>query len=427
MRSVRLVVSGALGITLAAAACGHDSNQAPQTPPSPVPSATSSPTATPPQTPPPTPTPSGPVYLDSFFPNGTSTVPVGKCLGFTVVGNGVTFAPDATVKVGTLGAVETTAIDATHLRVGSKETGGTCVWTPIFGAAGAQKVTIASGADAWTLTTSLSLAPAQVYETGLVGTAQTYTSALVSSAGSNVFETPYDVDIYKVDTEWLRRVYTHLDFFDESGLGLIPQLDFYTQRYSNAPLGSGAIAEIFPENGPVYFAVRDVQGKGGSGAHYDLGATADVLADPPHGNTTSCHGIHELQPGTYHADVANLWNAFDPQGAPGCKDSLFGDEIWAGGLDSAWTVTVPAGKTLRAAAYDNHYVMAVYLMPADSCTPHPTTCTAAASHWGGGTNQIAWKNTTGSDQHFTLVFDTMGLNGKPDGAFLINLESLDHD
>src|SRR5207253_9878361 len=98
MRSIRLVMAAAVGITLAVAACGHDSNPGTPGTPTPVPSASSTATATPPQTPTPTPTPSGPVYLDSFFPNGTSTVPAGKCLGFTVVGNGVTFAPDAKVK-----------------------------------------------------------------------------------------------------------------------------------------------------------------------------------------------------------------------------------------------------------------------------------------------------------------------------------------
>lgn len=427
MPSIRIVVFCAIAVTLAAAACAHDSNQANEIPASPAPNFSPPPATLTPAPPAPTPTPAGPVYLDGFFPNGTSTVPVGKCLGFTVVGNGVTFAPDSKVKISTIGTVETTAIDATHLRVGAAETAGTCVWTPIFLAPGALKVTITSGPDAWTLTSSLTLAPAQVYETGMVGTTQSYTSALISSAGANEFETPYDVDIYKVDTEWLRRVYTHLDFFDESGMALIPRLDFYTERYSESPLGSGAIGELFPENGPVYFAVRDVQGKGGPGALYDLGASADVLTDPPHGNTTGCGGAHEITPGTYHADVANLWNAFDPQDAPGCADSLFGTTFRAGGLDSAWTVTVPPGKTLRAAAYDNHYVMAVYLLPKDGCTPHPTTCTAAASRWGGGTNQIAWKNTTATDQSFYIVFDTMGLNGIPDGAFLINVELLDHD
>ena len=243
-----------------------------------MPSASQPPaTPTPPQTPTPTPTPSGPVYLDSFFPNGTSTVPVGKCLGFTVVGNGVTFAPDAKVKVGKLGDVETTALDATHLRVGAKETGGTCVWTPIFGEPGAQKVTIASGADAWTLTSSLTLAPAQVYATGMVGTEQTYTSVLVSSAGSNVFETPYDVDIYKVDTTGWVRVYTHVDFFDLSGSDQVPLIEFWNQHWPTAPLNKGAISALFPENGPDYFVVRDVQGKGGPGANYDLGATAGVF------------------------------------------------------------------------------------------------------------------------------------------------------
>ncbi len=382
-----------------------------------------------PPAPTPTPTPSGPVYLESFFPNGTNTVPAGKCLGFTIVGNGVTFAPDATVKVGTLGVLTAAAIDATHLRVGSPETKNTCDYTPIFFTkTGPQDVTITSGTQVWTLSSALQLTPTQVFETGIVGQTQVYTRDILTAPGANTFDTPYDVDIYKVDTVGILREYSHMDFFDRSGMSLVPRIEFWNQHWPNTFLGFGAITSIFPENGPNYFVVRDVEGKGGPGADYDLGASADVLADP--GNDgTGCNGSHPILPGTYHVGDLHLWNGFDPQGAPGCSDQLFGTPIYASGLDATWTITVPAGKTLRAAAYDNHYSQAIYLLPKDfGCNPHPTTCTAAAGYFGGGsTNQIKYTNRSGADEDFYLVFDTTGVNGISDRAFFINIEMLDRE
>lgn len=381
-------------------------------------------------TPTPTGTPAGPVFLGSFHtPDGENVVPMGKCLGFTVIANdalGTTFDPAATVTVGDLSGFKTYWLDSKHLRVGSDETGGACTFLPIFHDAETVDVTIDSGADHWTLPAAIEITPPELHDAGFVSPDQVFTRDYMTDPGANTFEQPYDVDIYKVTTSDIVRNYPHLDFFDLSGSGLVPSVEFWNKRWPDDLLGRGANAVIFPENGENYFVVRDVQGKGGPGADYDLGFSGDELGWVQDGS--GCSNAQPLTAGAYHIDDAMLSNAVDPDNGSGCLDSTFGTPIKGSGPDAMFTVTVPAGKTLRAAAYDNHWSQAIYLLPqtGDSCSHVPPTCTRAAGFFGGGnTNLLEYANTTGADQNFYLVFDTTAVTGTSDGAFLINMEILD--
>ncbi len=416
--------------TLMAAACGHSPNDTrPGENPGnaflpPDETIVTHPDATP------TATPAGPVYLDAFFPNGTNQVHLGKCLGFTVVGNGVTFGADASVTVGSLGPVPFTRLDATHLRVGSPKTAGTCVYTPIFGDAGMQDVTVSSGPNTWTVAEGIELDPPQVYSFGMVGPSTRFGRDVVTDAGANTFETPYDVDIYTIATTEITRVYPHMDFFDLSTAGnVVPQLEFWNSKFPNDFLGRGALTTIFPQNStaafPDYFVVRDIKGQGGLGADYDVGVSADQLGWTADGS--GCSGARPINPGAYHIDDALLTDAFNPANSFGCRDSIFGTPINAPGPDAAFTVTIPAGKSFRAAAYDNHWSQAIYLLPKSySCNPQPEDCLAAAGFFGGGnTNQLRFTNESAVDEDFLLVFDTTAVSGTSDGAFLVNVEILD--
>ena len=92
-----------------------------------------------------------------------------------------------------------------------------------------------------------------------------------------------------------------------------------------------------------------------------------------------------------------------------------------------FSITIPAGKTLRAAAYDNHWSQAIYLLRKDlGCDPRPTDCAAAAGFFGGGnTNLLSFENTNAVDEDFYLVFDTTAVSTTSDGAFLISVDLLD--
>src|SRR5207302_1559471 len=143
------------------------------------------------------------------------------------------------------------------------------------------------------------------------------------------------------------RMYPHLDFFD-MGSGIVPKIEFWNKKWPDAPLNEGAFADIFPENGTNYFVVRDVLGAGHPGADYDLGVVGDELGWTA--DASGCASAQPIVPGSYHIDDKLLVNTMDPGGNGSCLDSAFGDGIVAPGPDAAFTITVPAGKSLRAEA-----------------------------------------------------------------------------
>jgi hypothetical protein len=376
----------------------------------------------------PTPTPSGPVYLEKFHtPSGLAQMPLGKCLGFTVVANGVTFpSTGMSVNLGPMGSVPFTWMDPTHLRVGAPETEGTCVYTPFWGLdPGLWDVTVKTADTEWDLPAAIEVDAPEMFHVTDVRDSRVYSSDKLSGVlGANTFDQPYDVDIYKVDfidpTPWAR-VYPHLDYFDK-GTGIVPSIQFWNDKDALAPENEGAFADIFPMNGTNYLVVRDVSGQGGPGKNYDLGMERDQLKWTA--DASGCANAQPIAPGSYHIDDAHLTNAFDPQGNGYCLDSVFGDPIVAPGPDAVFTITVPAGKELRAESYDNHWSQAIYLLPrASGCDPMPMDCTAAAGHFGGGNiNTVRYMNDTGADQDFYLVFDTTAISTTSDGAFLVSVE-----
>jgi hypothetical protein len=431
-----LLATTSAAAVFSAACSGSSSSASPTTTPPP----TMSPAPTTPPGPTPTPTPSGPAYLDKLFPNGTRQVPLGKCLGFEVVGNGVTFAADATVSVGALGKMPVTFLDETHLQVGAPETGNTCVFTPIFGVRpGPQDVVVTSSSNRWTISAGIDLTPVQVYTvtskdpkgwfyptTPRVWTSDEFAGATGVPPGVNTFETAWDVDVYKAHFDDTIRTYPHLDFFDLDAHGLVPQLEFWSPNWPNAPLGMGAFASIFPEPGDVYWVVKDANGRGGPGVKYDLSIIADELGDTATGST--CANAPEIAPGGYHIGDKTLVNNFNPDGT--LLDSWFGNPLYGPGPDAVWKVRVPAGQEMRFASYDNHWTNSLYLLPpTTACDSKASDAIEAAGFFGGGSNNVlVWDNDTTSDQMVYVVWDAFSLNTSmtpDDGAFLVNLELFD--
>ena len=398
---------------------------------SPTPSGTGTSTATPTgtaTTPTPTPTPSGPVYLDSFVtPSGGAEFTLGKCIGFTVVGNTVTLDSSMSVRVSGLGTVPGTWLDAHHYKVGAPATAGRCVFTPIFAATpGAWDVTVRTGGSDYALKGALVADPPRIFDVGTVGTARVFTAAVAGTSGANELETPYDVDVYRVDfADTAQRVFAEGDFYDQSGKALLPRVELWNTKWPDSPLGVGALGVVFPENGRNYLVVRDVEGKGGPGVTYDLGVVGNYLRLIP--SHSGCGAAAPISPGGYRVDDSQLYDAMNPAGA--CSDSYFGDPIETPDVDAAFTVTVPVGKELRAFSYSAHYSQAIYLLPkiSDSCVPQPSDCVLAAQHFGSGeTNVIVYDNDTPSDQDFYLIYDTSALTTPPsDGAFMSGMELRD--
>src|SRR5579859_6536184 len=401
MRSVSIILAAVGAAALAGAACSSGGGSGTPTP-SMILTFPNRPVVTPQAT------PTGPVYLDNLFPNGTSTVAMGKCLGFEVVGNTVTFGTGATVSIGGIGNVPTTWVDPSHLQVGAPETGGTCFFTPIFGKVGPADVTVTDGSAINKITGGVTFTRV-VYDLGKIGpTTQVWAKDVLAgaSAGAGVLETPYDVDVYKATFTTTAHVFPHANFFDLSGVGLVPAVEMWNTNWPNTPMAEGVRAVIFPEDSVEYFVVRDRNGQGGPGATYDLAVIGDQIVDQaPSGFT--CANAPTLNPGAYEVDDRPMTNNYDPQGNSACQDSFFNQPLFGPGVDTVWKVNVPAGKEIRVAAYDDQWASNLYILPGDQpCNPQPNNCLSAGGHFGvGNTNAAVWANTGSSDQTVFVMWD----------------------
>jgi hypothetical protein len=367
---------------------------------------------------------SGPLAVTALTtPDGLPRISLGSCVGFTIVGNGVVFAPDATVTLGPMDAVPVRFVDETHLRVGSDETGGTCVWTPIFADPGAWTLTVTSAGASNALDGAIFAEPPVIHDAGAVDHSHVWSDALGNGDGANELERPYDVDLYRVAFSESYHVYDHVDFFSTGTNGtLVPQMEIWDPAEPAADLGRGGESVVFPKGGEMIVAVRDVSGAGGPGARYDLAFTGDELGTGP--DADKCDGnVPVIGDRAYHVDYDPLHDDLDPDG--NCKDSIYGDPIHAPGNDAVWYVVVPAGQQLRVATYDDHIDNVVYLLPAGAgCQRRPPLCLAAAGHFGGGnTDTLVWRNTTGVDQELLLVHDSAKkMAGHDVGSFLVDVE-----
>jgi hypothetical protein len=369
------------------------------------------------------------VTLQDFYtPDGTSTTTHGQCLGFTAVAHGFTFPAHATISMGPMGSVPVVLKDSTHLRVGSKQTKRTCVFTPIFGAAADWDVTVTvPGTSTFSFPAAIHAGAAVIHEVGAVGKTRVWTRDFLQDPGANAFERPYDVDLYQVEFSDVYHAFGHIDFFPLGGASIVPSVEYWNALWPNSPLGRGGSGDIFPEPGKNVIAVKDVQGKGGPGVNYDVSMRGDEVLSTAEGH--SCADAPPITPGSYHVEDAGLTNNLDPQGNTGCFDTAYQSPLNASGPDTAWTVSVPAHQELRVSAYDDQYHSVLYLLPiANGCSAIPTNCVAAAGAFGtGNTNVVVYDNTTNASQSFFVVHDSAAPVQGSDGSFLFSVELFDRN
>lgn len=378
-----------------------------------------------------TPTPAGPIYLEKLStPDGTNEIASGKCLGFTLVANsdGLSWSPDTKVSVGPFTDVESMLEDGTHLRIGSAANHFTCFYTPLFGEPGEWDVVIENDGETHTLAGAIKVLPPKLLEVGRVNpdTGFHWSMDRVFDSQANVFEVPYDIDIYRV--EFFQpgddKTFSHAEFFPTGAPALLPVMEFREPSHPLEITARGGLGLIFPKRGTNYIVVKDVLGQGGSGATYDLSFATQTAGEASGG--AACESAPVLAPATYKANYDDMANNFDPQG--GCFDSFYGLPINTAGNDAVWRVTVPAGKQLRVSGYDDHIDNATYLLPigTGSCPARPTNCVAAASRYGGGnTDTMIYDNRTGADQEFFLVHDSATVMTNGVGAFAFDVQIFD--
>ena len=418
-------------VALAAAACGGNGSD----PATPTGTPTATPTATATATPSATPTPAVELTLTNIHTvDGMPKSTLGKCIGFTVLGNdtlGVSFAPGTTVAMGPFTHMPVIFQDSTHLRVGDTDKGGKCFYTPFLAIdPGVYDVVVTSGTKSWTLAGGFEMGAPEFFDFGDLAKTRLWSADKFTDAGANVFEISYDVDIYKTNLTDVVRLYMHADFFNTGAAAILPETFLWNDRYKNSFLGRGGFAEIFPQPGIDYVVVRDSTGLGSPTSTYEVSVVGDELATTH--PSDNCHGAPEITPNGYHVDYDVLTNNFDPDG--GCSDSIYGNPVRSPGNDAAWTVTVPAGKELRVSGYDDHIDNVMYLLPmtdyvvtdSSGCPVRPTHCVAAASHYGGGnTDAIVYDNKSGVDEHFFLIHDSATVMTNNVGSFLMNVELFD--
>lgn len=359
--------------------------------------------------------PSGPVTIrDVWSPDGSRTISAGECLGFTLATD-FALEEGATVEVGSLVA-PVIAIDANHLRVASEEeTGGDCFFLPLFAEPGSWPLTLTSGGATYVIEDAITVAPIDAVDAGLVAKDRVWMSGEL--------ERPWDVDVYLATFSDEYHVYDDADFF-ATGIAIVPGLELWSARFPDAYLGRGGVGLVFPQSGPQYVVVRDVEGKGAPGATYDLGLVGDELGSRT--PSDDCDDAPLLTPRAYHVDYDSLEDDFDPDGS--CVDSIYGSPIIGRGKDAVWRVRVPAGAELRVSSYDDHLDAVLWIMdPADGC-PREPTCIAAAGRFGGGnTDTLVWRNESSAERELLLVHDAVREpdleEGEDDvGSFLIDLE-----
>lgn len=379
----------------------------------------------------PTPTPAGPIYLkDLSTPGGTPEISSGKCLGFTLVANdpAISWSPETAVSIGPFENVETMLMDANNLRIGAAANAYTCFYTPLFGEGGDWDVVIETGAERHVLAGAIKVRPTKSFDVGRVDVLDPtqWSMDRVTDPEANVFEVPYDIDIYKVDFHQpgTSHTFAHTQFFPTGAVAILPIMEFRESAHPLELTARGGYGLVFPKRGVNYIVVRDTLGQGGPGATYEL-AFATQTADTASGSAT-CGTAPDLPPGTYRADYDSLTNNFDSEGA--CRDSIYNLPMRTPGNDVAFRVRVPAGKQLRVATYDDNIDNALYLLSASSgtCPSRPTSCVRASSRFGGGnTDTLIYDNTSAAEEEFFLIHDSATVMTSGVGSFFFDVEIYD--
>lgn len=359
---------------------------------------------------------SGPIAIrDVQSPTGGRRAALAECLGFTLAANepGVTFAEDVVVSLGPL-EVPVQRVNASELRAGAEANDHRCFWLPPFGEPGAWDLTVSSAAGTWTVPKAFRIDAPEITDVGLVAKDRVWAEGR--------FEQPWDADVYRATFTDAYHVYDHIDFFARGGAEILPELQFWEEEYPDAYVARGGHTVIFPQSGTHYVIARDTRGLADGGSDYALGFVGDELGSTD-GADERCDGAPEIRARGYHVDYDDLDDHFDPRGADGCADTIYGSSIDAPGADAVWTVRVPAGNELRVATYDDHIDNVVYLLEADACEPRPTRCVAAAGRFGGGnTDVLIHRNDTEEEQTFFLVHDSATVPDEEVGSFLINVQ-----
>lgn len=422
-----LALCSAVCVALTSAACGDGAGSGGAPPPA------GSPRELPGDytNPDPTATPAGPIYLkDLSTPGGVTEISTGKCLGFTLVANdpAISWSPETTVSIGPFENVETMLMDGNNLRIGAASNAYSCFYTPLFGEAGIWDVVIETGAERHVLEGAIKVLPTKFLDVGRVNVTDPtqWSMDRVTDPQANVFEVPYDIDVYKVDfyQPGSSHTFAHTQFFPTGAVAILPVMEFRESAHPLELTARGGYGLVFPKRGVNYIVVKDTLGQGGPGATYELAFATQTTAGAD--SSDVCLGAPLLTPRTYYADYDSLTNDFDPDG--GCRDSVYNLPLRTPGNDAVWRVKVPAGKQLRVATYDDHIDNAVYLLPigAGECPSRPTNCVAAASRYGGGnTDTLLYRNTSAAEEEFFLVHDSATVMTNGVGSFFFDIQIYD--
>lgn len=375
----------------------------------------------------------GPIWLENIASDdGTAKTSAGECLGFTIVTDEYTFAPDAEVTLGGFGVVPSVYLDSNHLRVGDSATGYECFWTkPLTAPIGVHDITIVTGSETYTVGDAFEVTPLKAFEVGIVEDTRIWSIGHIDEVGANGFERPYDVDIYRANFPAINgsHIFDHMELFSTGTVDLVPVMEFWDPEYTSSYLNRGGLGLIFPLNGVNLVVVKDVLGQGGSDATYDLSFLRKQVAQKT--PSDNCWNAPEIVPNRgYYANYDTLTNTFDPEGNSGCKDTVYNSAIHAPGNDGVWKVKVPPGQTLRVSTYDNYIDNVTYLLPITAmttdtagCPTRPTNCVAAAGRYGGGnTDTMVYKNLSAADEEFFLIHDSATVMTSNVGSFMMNVE-----
>ncbi len=387
----------------------------------------------------PTPPPAPIFLVDIASDDGTNVSTTGECLGFTIKTTEYEWAPDAKVTLGPLGTVPVLFRNQREIRVGDAATGYRCFWTAPFGPIGTWDLTITSGGTTWTVEDAITMNPLKIFDLGLIDGTRTWSMSVLDEPDANVFERPYDVDVYQVNVlpalDPTSHVFSHTEFFATGGVEILPVMEFWDPGHTAAYLGRGGNTVIFPKREISYVIVKDTLGAGEPGATYELAS----VRKQSRGTTPSddCYDVPVLRPETneamsYYTSYTAVNDDFDPNFA--CPDSTYGTGFKAPGNDGVWRITIPAGKTLRVSTYDDKIDPVTYMIPVPTvvegtsgCPRRINNCVAAAGRFGGGnTDTMIYRNLTGADEEYFLIFDSVTLMTNEDSnTFLLNVEVYD--
>ena len=434
----KLALAGAVSVAMLAAACGEDGGTGGKPGNGVRPGWDDFGTA--PFIPGAEPTPTipegGPIVItDLNTPGGLPAVSTGKCLGFTLVATepDLYFSSATKVNVGPNLAVETLLLDGTHLRVGADATSHECFYTPLFGATGVWAVTVDIGGTVYDVA-SINVLPTKLLDVGRVEQDYVWSLDTVDDPEANVFETPYDVDVYRAEFYEIdeHHSFAHTEFFPTGATALLPGMEFRESSHPQMITSKGGYGLVFPKRGTNYVVVKDQLGQGGPGANYELQFITNTMPATAPSNEM-CSTAPLITARTYYTSYDVLENDFDPQGNNGCRDSVYNTPINAPGNDAVWRVKVPAGKQLRVSSYDDHINNTTYLLPistltvgTNGCPTKPTNCVAAAGKFGGGnTDTMIYENGTDLEEEFFLIHDSATIMTAGVGSFMFDVEIWD--